>query len=108
MPRQDVRACLLIGEMMLFGSKMQKVHLNGAVSSPVVTMCILGAAADGRCWAPIVGAEVVIHVMRPGYIHGSARRASRDVGRKGRAGTTALGVVLVVLRAVGRGGGATD
>ena len=51
-----------------------------------------------------MGAEVVIHVMRAGYIRGSARRASRDIGRKGRAGMMAVRVVLVVLRAVGRGG----
>jgi hypothetical protein len=32
-----------------------------------------------------VGAELVIHVMRPGCIRGSVRRADRDVGCEGRA-----------------------
>jgi hypothetical protein len=52
-----------------------------------------------------VGAEVVVDVMRPGYIRGSVRQASRDVGRKGGAGTTVVGVVLAVLRALGGGAG---
>jgi hypothetical protein len=33
-----------------------------------------------------VGAGLVIHVIRAGYIRGSARRADRDVGGEGLAG----------------------
>lgn len=36
-----------------------------------------------------MGAELVIHVMRPGYIRVSVHRADRDVGRE--AGTARRG-----------------
>ena len=40
-----------------------------------------------------VGAEQVIHVMRPGHIRVSAHRVGRDVGGVSRAVTRAVGVV---------------
>jgi hypothetical protein len=46
-----------------------------------------------------VGAELVIHVMRPGNIRVSVHRADRDVGRE--AGTMqGVGAVLVEMRRV--------
>jgi hypothetical protein len=49
------------------------------------------------CGAPTCGAELVIHVMRPGNIRGSVHRADRDVGReagKVMQGVGALGAAL--------------
>jgi len=42
---------------------------------------------------PPVGAELVIHLMRPGCIRGSVHRADRDVGRE--AGKATPGVEAV-------------
>jgi hypothetical protein len=40
-----------------------------------------------------VGAELVIHLMRPGNIRGSIHRADRDVGRE--AGKAPQGVAVL-------------
>jgi hypothetical protein len=44
-----------------------------------------------------VGAELVIHVMRPGSIRGSVPRADLDVGREAGMATQGLGAVGAVL-----------
>ena len=63
-----------------------------------------GAVASAVVDQP-VGAELVIHVMRPGRIHVSTRPADRDVA--GDAGMALLMVVVtsVVLLGAGRGVG---
>jgi hypothetical protein len=54
-----------------------------------------------------VGAELVIHVMRPGNIRVSAHRADRDVGREARTTMQAVGAVGAALPdSVFGGGGA--
>jgi len=53
-----------------------------------------------------VGAELVIHVMRPGRIRVSNRRADRDVG--GKAGTAIQMVVGTSMVLLGSGRGAGD
>jgi hypothetical protein len=44
-----------------------------------------------------LGAELVIHLMRPGSIHGSVPRADRDVGREAGKVTQGVGVAGAVL-----------
>jgi hypothetical protein len=52
----------------------------------------------GSRQSPIsVGAELVIHVMRPGCIRVSARRADRDVGGEAGMALQAAVVTSVVL-----------
>jgi hypothetical protein len=46
----------------------------------------------------LVGAELVIHVMRPGCIRVSTRRADRDVEGKGGMAPQAVVVTSAVLR----------
>jgi hypothetical protein len=68
-----------------------------------------GALADGHRILPPkdpfppkmnrqrVGAELVIHVMRPGSIRGSVPRADLDVGREAGMATQGLGAVGAAL-----------
>ena len=52
----------------------------------------------GSRQSPIsVGAELVIHVMRPGCIRVSARRAGRDVGREAGMAPPVVVATSVVL-----------
>ena len=55
---------------------------------------------------PLVGAELVIHVTRPGRIHVSTRRADRDVG--GKAGVVPQAVVVTSVALLGSGRGVGD
>ena len=41
-----------------------------------------------------VGAELVVHVMRPGNIRVSVPRADRDIGREAGMATQGVGAVL--------------
>jgi hypothetical protein len=62
-----------------------------------------------RAWARLprpVGAGLVIHVMRPGRIRVSARRAGRDVG--GEAGMAMQVVVVTSVALLGSAHGAGD
>jgi hypothetical protein len=54
---------------------------------------------------PPVGAELVIHVMRPGRIRVSTRRADRDVGGKAGMAMQVVVVTAVVLLGLVRGAG---
>ena len=51
-----------------------------------------------------VGAELVIHVMRPGHIRVSTRRADRDVEGKAGMAPQAVVVTSMVLLGLARGG----
>jgi hypothetical protein len=53
----------------------------------------------------LVGAELLIHVMRPGCIRVSTRRADRDVGGKAGMAMQAVVGTSVVLLGSGRGAG---
>ena len=52
-----------------------------------------------------MGAELVIHVMRPGRIRVSTRRADRDVGAEAGMVMPAVVVTSVVMLGAGRGAG---
>ena len=52
-----------------------------------------------------VGAELVIHVMRPGSIRVSTRRVDRDVGGEAGMAMRVVVVTSVVLLGAGRGAG---
>jgi hypothetical protein len=63
---------------------MELAHVlveNGAGVSFVVDQQSVGAFGTDAAEEP-VGAELVIHAMRPGSIRGSIHRADRDVGRE--------------------------
>jgi hypothetical protein len=65
-------------------------------------------ASDCRLWREEfepVGAELVIHVMRPGCIRISTRRADRDVAGESGIATQVVAVTSVVLLGAGRGAG---
>ena len=59
---------------------------------------ILSSDLSSSCdWFTVVGAELIIHLMRPGNIRGSVHRADRDVGLeagKATQGVEALGAAL--------------
>jgi hypothetical protein len=52
-----------------------------------------------------VGAELVIHVMRPGHIRVSTRRADRDVEGKAGMAPQVVVVTSMVLLGLARGAG---
>ena len=73
----------------------------GAVGSSAVVVANVFREHD------TVGAELVIHFMRPGYIRVSVHRADRDVGREAgtaRRGAGEGGAVLVGAELVIHGG----
>jgi hypothetical protein len=66
---------------------------------------VIGMAGFGRRTGGRVGAELVIHVMRPGFICVSTRRADRDVGGEAGMAPQAVVVTSMVLPGAGRDAG---